>query len=279
MAKDAGANVLGNLGLAVIGCGSMGGALIKGWCKTALGERARIVIFDEDRLKARALAEELHLEAAEGSAAAARDADIVVIAVKPKIVPEVLAELAAVFGPAPGKRLLVSIAAGVTCTQLHQWLGVEASVARVMPNLACMVGQGMSGVYAERKEDAAVVAALFSEVGLVEQVAKETELDSITAVSGCGPGFICLIMEAMADGGVKLGLGRERATRLAAQTVCGAAALVLETGVQPAQLKDMVSSPGGATIAGLHVLEQNGVRGAIMSALEASALRTGALTR
>ncbi len=267
------------LSIAVIGCGNMGSALVRGWCRNSSCPNFCFKLFDADIAKAQALAREVAHLAASRLGEAVQDVEIVLLAVKPKQAAEVVGAIAAAAASAKTTPLLISIAAGVSCSELSQWAGPSMPVARVMPNLSCMVGQGISGIFAADDRNRQLVQSLFSQVGLAEVVGSEAELDGVTAISGCGPGFMCLVIEALADGGVKAGLSRERAMRLAAQTVCGTGALVAQSGLHPAQIKDMVSSPGGATIAGLHVLEQCGLRAALISALEASVRRTQELLK
>jgi pyrroline-5-carboxylate reductase len=178
--------------------------------------------------------------------------------------------------PAVGtQHLVVSIAAGITLRQLAEGLGSEQRLVRVMPNTPCLLGASASGFSpgeAATAEDAALVQRLLDAVGRAFRL-PEHLLDAVTGLSGSGPAFVYVMIEALSDGGVRVGLPRDVATALAAQTVLGAARMVLETGTHPGALKDMVASPGGTTIAGLHALERGGVRGALMDAVEAATLR------
>jgi pyrroline-5-carboxylate reductase len=201
-------------------------------------------------------------------------AGIVILAVKPDQMTGVLGELR----PATtGQHLTISIAAGVRLEQMEAGLGDGARVVRVMPNTPALVGASASAFAVGRwatREDAEVVRQLMAAVGEVFEV-PEKLLDAVTGLSGSGPAFVYQIIEALSDGGVAAGLPRAMATRLAAQTVLGAARMVLETGMHPGALKDMVTSPGGTTIEGLHELEKAGVRGAMMSAVRAAAEKAG----
>jgi len=203
------------------------------------------------------------------------DATVVVLAVKPAVLPVVLAEVGPVVTPG---QLVVSIAAGVRLARIEAFVpGVP--VVRVMPNAAIQVGAGAAalcrGSHATA-EHAALVRELFSAGGLCEEVT-EPQLDAVTGLSGSGPAYGCLLIEALADGGVRAGLPRAVAQRLAAQTLLGAARLVLETGEHPAVWKDRVATPGGTTIAGLAVLEEAGVRAALIRAVEAATDRAAEL--
>jgi pyrroline-5-carboxylate reductase len=173
------------------------------------------------------------------------------------------------------RHLVISIVAGVTLRRLADGLGAETRLIRVMPNTPCLVGASASG-FCPNAETAAtdgdLVAKLFGAVGTAIPV-PENHLDAVTGLSGSGPAFVYVMIEALADGGVRAGLPRDVALKLAAQTVLGSAKMVLETGQHPGALKDAVASPGGTTIAGLHALERGGVRAALMDAVTAAANR------
>ena len=196
-------------------------------------------------------------------------ADVVFLAVKPQQLPAVAEQVGGRIGK---DKLVVSIAAGVRLKTLADALGTERLV-RVMPNTPCLVGSGASGYSLgldATPADAALVGQLLGAVGRAFQVSDEKLLDAVTGLSGSGPAFVYVMIEALSDGGVRMGLPRELATALAAQTVRGAAEMVLQTGEHPAALKDRVASPGGTTIAGLAALEAGGVRSALMGAVEAA---------
>jgi pyrroline-5-carboxylate reductase len=192
--------------------------------------------------------------------------------------PGVLEELRSLLKPS---QLVISIAAGVTLSALSQALGDRVRLVRVMPNTPCLVGQGASGFAMGRaatQEDAALTMSLLSTVGIAVQV-PESLLDAVTGLSGSGPAYAFEMIEALSDGGVFAGLPRDVATRLAAQTLLGAAKMVLATGQHPGALKDAVASPGGTTIAGLHELERGGLRGTLMNAVVAATRRSQELGR
>lgn len=208
---------------------------------------------------------------------AAAWADAVLLAVKPQSLNPVLEEVA----PAVGRRLVISIAAGVAIRQIAERLPQGARIIRVMPNMPAMVRAGIAALAAGpglTEQDLALVRKIFEAVGRVVTV-EERLLSAVTAVSGSGPAFVFVAIEALADGGVKMGLPRATAELLAAQTVLGAARTVLESGEHPGRLKDRVASPGGTTIVGLHCLERDGFRAVLIAAVEAATKRAKELER
>lgn len=249
-----------------VGAGNMGGALVKAVCRGT--DPAGVLVADLDREKAAALAEHSGCAVAENAAQVAGSSDVLVLCVKPQALPQTIESIK----PYLHTNLIVSIAAGVTLEKLKELLGGEGPMARVMPNTAAAVGRGIlltafgervNDVYRER------LAALLSPCGMVEAVT-ERELDMGSALSGCGPAFVYMFIEALADGGVQIGLSREKAQRYAAQMVQGAAALLLESGKHPGELKDAVCSPGGTTIAGVAELEKRAFRAAAAQAVVAA---------
>jgi len=203
---------------------------------------------------------------------------IVILAVKPQVIPDVLREIA--FFPSEAKTI-ISIAAGITTSFIESFFAKPVAVVRVMPNTPCLVGEGISaicpGKYAGQ-EDMKRAWAIFSSVGKVV-VVKENLFDAVTGLSGSGPAYMYMILEALTDGGVLMGLPREVARVLSAQTMLGAARMVLETGEHPAKLKDMVTTPGGTTIAGLFALEEGELRATLMEAVEAATEKARDLSR
>jgi pyrroline-5-carboxylate reductase len=207
-----------------------------------------------------------------------KGSDVVVLAVKPQHMPAVLKEISPGVEP---RHLIVSVAAGVPLATMSAGLGQTVRLVRVMPNTPCLVGAGATAFARSPRataDDAALVEQLFSTIGIAMEVS-EPLLDAVTGLSGSGPAYIFQIIEALSDGGVRCGLPRTVSTRLAAQTVLGAAKMVLETGEHPGALKDGVASPGGTTIAGLHELERGGLRGTLMNAVEAATNRSHELGR
>lgn len=261
-----------------IGAGQMARALAGGFVTAGLIEPERIVAFDLSEAATEEFSAGIVGARLVGSnAEVVGAADVVVLAVKPQNVVAVAEET---NGLLTADRLLVSIAAGISMDRLTSGFG-SARIIRVMPNTPCLVGRGAAG-YAlgpgATDEDGETVWKLLGAVGVAFQV-DERLLDAVTGLSGSGPAFVYTVIEAMADGGVRMGLPRQTATTLAAQTVLGAAQMVLSTGEHPAVLRDRVTSPGGTTIAGIQALEDHGLRAAMIGAVEAATERSIELGR
>jgi pyrroline-5-carboxylate reductase len=255
-----------------IGAGQMARALAGGFAKAGLVAPERILAADP-----LAAARDAFAQAVAGArvladnTGVAKQADLVFLATKPQQIAEALASLA----EATTDKLVVSIAAGVKLARLDAALP-QARLVRVMPNMPCLIGQSASAYCLGPRataDDGRLVETLLAAVGLALAV-DEPLLDAVTGLSGSGPAFAYVMIEALADGGVRMGLKREVALALAAQTVRGAAQMILETGEHPAVLKDRVASPGGTTIAGLEALEAGGLRGTLMAAVEAATRRS-----
>jgi len=264
--------------IGLIGGGNMGEALLRGLLAARLVPPGSVLVSEPDRARRERLVRGLRVRAARGNAELARAADVVVLAVKPALVAAVLAEIA----PAVSRRtLLVSVAAGVTLDAVAAALGAPARLVRAMPNTPALVGAGATAVAWGPRVSAAdrrLVLRLFGAAGRVAEV-PEPLLDAVTGLSGSGPAYVFTVIQALADGGVREGLPRAVALELAAQTVFGAAKMVLETGASPVALRDQVASPGGTTIRGIAVLDERGVAGALMAAVEAAARRSRELSR
>ena len=266
--------------IAFIGAGKMATALARGFLTAGLVTVDQITASDPYPAAAEQFAKQTGVATRPTNHDAVMGASVVIVAVKPQQMGQVLAELK---GANSSGKLVISIAAGITLARLSDGLGAgldaPARLVRVMPNTPCLVGEGASA-YALHPSataaDDALVARLLSAVGTAHRV-PETLLDAVTGLSGSGPAYVYQIIEALSDGGVKMGLPRDVATALAAQTVRGAATLVLKSGEHPAALKDQVASPGGTTIAGLHALESGGLRAALISAVEAATRRSAEL--
>lgn len=263
--------------LAVLGAGMMGGALAQGLIRAGALPASGMRLFDVLPAKAQALADALGATALPSAREAVAGADLILLAVKPPQIPALLAELAPFLTPA---QTVLSIAAGVTLATIEACLPAPVPIIRVMPNTPSVVGEGMAALCRGTHADDAhmdMARALFQAVGQTVEV-EERLLDAVTGVSGSGPAYVFLIIEALSDGGVKQGLPRVVARQLAAQTVLGAARMVLSSDDHPAQLKDNVTTPGGTTIAGLSVLERSGLRAALIDAVEAAAARSRELS-
>ena len=267
----------GELRVGFLGAGRMATALARAWVRGGRISTASTLASDPIASARAGFERDTGCPATADNGAVARHADVLILAVKPQTMTAVLAEVREVV--AAKKPLVVSIAAGITLAQLADELGASTRLIRVMPNTPCLVDASASG-YAPGEhataEDSALVQTLLDTVGKAFRV-PEHLLDAVTGLSGSGPAFVYLVIEALSDGGVRVGLPREVATALAAQTVLGAAKMVLETGQHPGVLKDMVASPGGTTIAGLHELERAGIRGAFMDAVAAATRRAAEL--
>ncbi|HAV61717.1 MAG TPA: pyrroline-5-carboxylate reductase [Verrucomicrobiales bacterium] len=266
------------LSIGFIGAGKMATALARGLIAQGLTTPDRLCASDVFEPAREAFARETGGKGLAGNSEVVRQAQIVFLAVKPAQVREALVAVRDVWTP---QNLLVSIAAGISIEQLQSALKPDARVVRVMPNTPALVGASASAFAcgpACRTDDAALVQKLLGAVGLACEV-KENLLDAVTGLSGSGPAYAYQFIEALSDGGVAAGLPRDLATRLAAQTVLGAARMVLETGQHPGALKDMVTSPGGTTIEGVHELEKGGLRAAVMNAVRAASEKSKALGR
>ena len=251
---------------AFIGVGNMGGALAKAACKSLGADK--VAVSNRTYAKAEKLSGEIGCRGCCSNQEAAREADYVFLCVKPKQIQSVIEELRPVL---QGK-VLISVAAGVTLAELQQWAGEEVPVFRIMPNTPCEIGKGLtdlSGGKTVKEDQYTAIEEILSCSGLVERMEEEM-IAPYNAVAGCGPAFVYPYIEALADGGVLVGLHREEAIRYAAQMVMGAAAMVLESGQHPGKLKDAVCSPGGLTIEGVAELERHGLRAAAIDAVVAA---------
>ena len=253
-----------------IGSGNMGFALMK-----SAGKGKDIFFTDVDAEKARASAASIGAKTLDSNIEAAEKGDVIFLAVKPQILSLVLDEIT----PALKKRLsggeapvLVSMAAGWSIGKIQSIIGKDIPVARLMPNIAALIGKGMIALSASKeltKEKLNALKEILNGSGVVDCI-EERCMDAVTGLSGSAPAFVCLFIEALADGGVRAGLPRDKALRYATQTVLGAASMIQETGKHPGELKDMVTSPGGTTIAGIIALEDGAFRSTVIKAVEAA---------
>jgi pyrroline-5-carboxylate reductase len=259
--------------LAIIGAGNMGEALLRGLLKAGAIEANRVVTTGRRAERLEHLKSTYKVAATTDNLSAVQGADLVLLAVKPQILTRILNEIA------PGIQsdaLVVSIAAGVPTATIEGHLAAGVRVCRAMPNTPCLVDAGATaispGAHAG-SADLELGRTLFEAVGKVIEV-EESLLDAVTGLSGSGPAYVFMIIEALSDAGVKVGLPRYQSQALAAQTVLGSAKLLLETGEHPGVLKDRVTSPGGTAIAGLHTLEQGGLRTTLINAVVAATERS-----
>lgn len=262
--------------IAFIGAGNMGGAIVRGACRAI--DPSQVVIYEPNQAAAEALAAETGCQVAESGEQAVRAARYVILCVKPQILRPVVEGLlpALKAGHEAGEhRVVVSIAAGVQLSVLEGLLasaGLELPVVRIMPNTPAAIGEGVMLMAPDERvsqEDYQGLTQALCCCGLLERVS-ESQLDMGSAISGCGPAFVYLFIEALADGGVQIGLPRDKAQTWAAKMVAGAAGMVLQTGGHPGQLKDAVCSPGGTTIAGVAELEKRAFRSAAAQAVVAA---------
>lgn len=267
---------LSNRRFAFIGVGNMGRAILEGLLGQSAARPENVTVRTKRASRSAELQEKLGVKGAESAADAARGADIVVLAVKPQIFPQILDELQGVNEGA----LYVSVAAGISTQTIESVVG-PVRVVRAMPNTPALIGEGATALSAGSfagPEDLELAKAIFDRVG-ISVIVEEEHLDAVTGLSGSGPAYMMLIIEAFADAGVKVGLHREIAQALAVQTIRGSARLQQVTGAHPGQLKDQVTSPGGTAIAGLHTLEQGGLRTTIINAVEEATRRARELGR
>jgi pyrroline-5-carboxylate reductase len=261
-----------------IGGGNMGEALIRGLLGANLVPAELIAATDVRAERTAQLGRQFGITAHGDNARLVREADVVILAVKPQIMASVLGEIAPLV---TARHLLISIAAGVATATIRAALGKEAHIIRVMPNTAALVLQGAAAIARGTglgPDDLAIAEEIFGAVGRAV-VLDEELMDAVTGLSGSGPAYVAIVIEALADGGVKMGLDRATAMTLATQTVLGAAQLLAETGMHPGALKDMVSSPGGTTIAGISALEEGGLRTTFIRAVERATQRSRELGR
>jgi len=255
-----------------VGGGNMGEALLRGLTKTGLMPAEHLMMADVRTERLDELKRLYGVSVVTDNLTLVRRSDVILLAVKPQILGAVLDEIA----PATPGKLLISVAAGVSTSEIRRHLPPGTRMIRVMPNTPALVLEGATAIaYAAGLEDGDMDTArqIFEAVGRVV-VLDESMMDAVTGLSGSGPAYIALVVEALADGGVRVGLDRKTAMTLAMQTVLGSARLLIETGMHPGQLKDMVSSPGGTTIAGIHTLEIGGLRRTLIDAVERATHRS-----
>lgn len=259
--------------IAFLGAGNMAEALVKGLLRAGVAAPGEILCTDRRRDRLAELAERYGVRTSVDNRAAAAEAGIVLLSVKPQVMNKLLGEIASALD---ASKLVISIAAGVPLAAIERRVGHGVRVIRTMPNTPALVGAGATAIAPGDhavEEDLQQARALFDAVGKTV-IVDESLLDAVTGLSGSGPAYIFLVIEALADAGVKVGLDRRTSQDLAAQTVLGSAKLLIETGEHPGRLKDQVTSPGGTAIAGLHTLEAGGLRTTLMNAVEAATKRS-----
>ena len=263
-----------------IGAGNMGGAIIRGLVKSGRVSSTDIIVSDADKDRLREITETCGARSAESNIDLVEKSDVVVIGVKPYHVDSMLDEISAA---SRARQIFVSIVAGASVEKFSSKLHPASGIIRVMSNTPASVMAGASAVYSTgvnvSSEDMAHAAAIFECIGKVVVIQNEALMDAVTGLSGSGPAYVFLAIETLTDAGVQLGIARKEASLLAAQTVYGAAKMLIETGKSPGELKDMVTTPGGTTAAGLRMLEKGNFRSAIMDAVDAAAQRARELTR
>jgi pyrroline-5-carboxylate reductase len=260
--------------IGMIGTGNMGKALIDGLIASGTAKAGNIICSDASEQQLASVREKYGVETTTDNIAVVKAADIVIYAIKPQIMAGVLKETADFLDMS---KLIISIAAGVPMAAIESLLNKELRLIRVMPNVAVAVKEGATAIAAGGKateEDIQLALAIFDSVGKTVFLKENYLMDAITGLSGSGPAYIFMIVDALADAGVKMGLSRKDARVLASQTILGAAKLLLETKAHPGELKDSVTSPGGTAIAGLHTLEKGGLRTTLINAVEAATNRS-----
>lgn len=264
--------------LSFIGGGNMAEAMIKGLLRQGIASPEQISVSEPRQERTQFLATTYRVHIRPDNLSAVREGQVIILAVKPQVMVSVLEEIAPEVTP---RHLVISIAAGISTSILASSLGSNQRLVRAMPNTPAQIGEGaiaLCGSGSARPEDIALAKDLFGAVGKAHLV-DEALMDAVTGLSGSGPAYVFMIIEALTDGGVKVGLPRDLAQALTLQTLVGAARMALETGEHPGRLKDLVTSPGGTTIAALHVLEEKGLRGALINAVVAATARSRELSQ
>lgn len=266
--------MLDNKTIGFIGAGNMAETLMSGLIRTNRSKPSDIICSDvrQDRLES--LKSTYGVKITTNNPEVIRSAEIIIYAIKPQIMAEVIKETAPALD---ASKLIISVAAGVPMVAIESLIHKDLRLIRAMPNLCVAVREGATAIAAgshAQKEDIDQAMAIFSSVGRCVFLKENNLIDAVTGLSGSGPAYIFMIVDALADAGVKMGLSRQEARILSSQTVLGAAKMLLETTYHPGELKDMVTSPGGTAIAGLHTLEKGGLRTTLIDAVEAATKRS-----
>jgi len=266
--------MLNNKKICIIGTGNMGEAIVSGLIGSGSSDPGKIICTDVRESTLKAVAKEYGVQTTTSNLEAVAKSDIVIYAVKPQIMAAVIKETVEKLDMS---KLVISIAAGVPMAALESCLNKKLRLIRVMPNIAAAVKEAATAVAAGKhasKEDIEMAMSIFDSIGKTVFIKENYLMDAITGLSGSGPAYIFLIVEALADAGVKVGLARQEAIFLSAQTVLGAAKMLIETKEHPGQLRDKVTSPGGTAIAGLATLEKGGLRTTLINAVEVATNRS-----
>ncbi len=259
--------------LGIIGLGKIGSTLLRVFLNSQTIDRENIIVYDIDKDVLTKNITEFNVPFAKDNKSLVQESKFVLLAVLPQVIDNVLNEISSVITK---DHIIISIAAGISINHVSNIIQKDAKIIRIMTNTPALVKAAATAIAVNNnitKSELAYVKKLFDTLGLVVEL-EERHLDAVTGLSGSGPAYLFIIMESLADGGVKMGLSREVALKLAAQTVLGAARLVLETGKHPGELKDMVASPGGTTITAIHEIESAKLRATLIRAVEAATLKS-----
>jgi len=262
-----------------IGAGSMAEALVKGLLLSGVFKKDQIMMSDVAKDRLNFMSSHYGVKTTPKNIEAAKMSDLIVLAVKPNLIGVVLSEIK---GLLTARKILISIAAGINTSYISELVKRKMKIVRVMPNTPALVLAGASVIYCNpllNQEEKENISRIFESIGIALVIENEELLDAVTGLSGSGPAYVAMFIEALSDGGVKMGLPRNMALNLAAQTVYGTAKMMLESGIHPAELKDKVSSPGGTTIEGIKELEVHGLRGSVISAVESATRRSKELSK
>lgn len=262
--------------LGIIGVGKIGSTLLKRLLLSKSIDKNRIIIYDTNSTRLTQISKEYGVDSAKNNSELVKSSKFILIAVIPQVIDEVLKEIHTLVN---NGKIIISIAAGVSINHINEYISEKVGIVRVMTNIPALVGAAATGLSSNKNikpMDLKFIKKIFEAVGIVVEL-EEKHLDAVTGLSGSGPAYIFIIIEALSDGGVKMGLPRDISQKLAAQTVLGAAKLMLKTTKHPGELKDMVSTPGGTTITAIHELESAKLRATLIRAVEAATLKSKAL--
>src|SRR3989304_8638072 len=262
-----------------VGAGNMAEALVKGLLAYGVFTKDQIILSDVIQERLHLMSSLYGVKTTLKNKEVVKSSDLIVLALKPNMIGRVISEIK---GGLTSKKVLISIAAGITTSYISEAIKKKMKIVRAMPNITVLVLTGASVLYFNSKinqKEKDSIRRIFESVGTVDVVEHEDLLDAVTGLSGSGPAYVAMFIEALSDGGVKMGLSKNMALKLAAQTVYGTAKMVLEGGLHPAEFKDEVSSPGGTTIEGIHELEVGGLRGSVISAVQAATRRSKELSK